>query len=284
MTGRVTRLGGGRALAAAGFAAATLALGACQSTSLSDAQDLQPAEQPDVLYNKGLALLRDGEVKDARAEFEEIDKQHPYSEYSRRAMIMTAYADFKRGDYQEAINNARRYVTLYPQTPDAAYAQYLIGESYFRQIPDVTRDQELSQKAIDEMSKVAELYPDSEYADDARKKVQIAQDQIAGREMQVGRYYLERRDFLAAINRFKVVASRHQTTRHVEEALHRLTEAYLALGVVPEAQNAAAVLGHNFPDSPWYKESYRLLAKGGVEPRESGRSWLTRAFRSRPAA
>ena len=155
-------------------------------------------------------------------------------------------------------------MTLFPATDDAAYAQYLIGESYFRQIPDVTRDQDLSQKAMEAMGAVIQKYPDSEYADDARKKIEMARDQIAGKEMQIGRYYLERREYLAAVNRFKTVVQDYQTTRHVEEALHRLTESYLALGIVPEAQTAAAVLGHNFPDSEWYQDSYRLLSKGGL--------------------
>ena len=179
-------------------------------------------------------------------------------------MIMSAFLNFRRGKYQDAINDAQRYVTLFPASQDAAYAQYLIGESYFRQIPDVTRDQDLAKKAIDAMGEVIAKYPDSEYANDAHNKIQVARDQIAGKEMQIGRYYLERHEFLAAVNRFRTVVEQYQTTRHVEEALHRLTETYLALGIVPEAQTAAAVLGHNFPDSEWYQDSYRLLNKGGL--------------------
>ena len=169
-------------------------------------------------------------------------------------------------------------MTLFPATEDAAYAQYLIGESYFRQIPDVTRDQDLSKKAMDAMGAVIQKYPDSEYANDARNKIDMARDQIAGKEMQIGRYYLERHEYLAAVNRFKTVVEEYQTTRHVEEALHRLTESYLALGIVPEAQTAAAVLGHNFPDSEWYQDSYKLLGKGGLEPEENKGSWISRAF------
>ena len=235
-------------------------------------------DPPDLMYNQGLALLNAGDTREASEKFQELDAEHPYSSYARNAMVMTAFLYFRRGDYQEAINEATRFVTLSPASPDAAYAQYLIGESYFRQIPDVTRDQDLSQKAIEAMGEVVRKYPDSEYADDARRKMEIATDQIAGKEMQIGRYYEERHEYLAAINRFRTVVEEYQTTRHVEEALHRLTEAYLALGIVPEAQTAAAVLGHNFPDSEWYQDSYKLLNKGGLQPQENKGSWISRAF------
>ena len=236
-------------------------------------------DPPDVLYNEALAHLEAGDPRDAAEKFEEIDKEHPYSDYARRSLVMSAFLNFRRGKYQDAINDAQRYVTLFPANPDAAYAQYLIGESYFRQIPDVTRDQEISRKAMDAMNEVIRKYPDSEYVDDAQNKIDVAIDQIAGKEMQIGRYYLERREYLAAVNRFKSVVQEYQTTRHVEEALHRLTESYMALGIVPEAQTAAAVLGHNFPDSQWYQDSYALLNKGGVLPDENRGSWISRAFR-----
>jgi outer membrane protein assembly factor BamD len=234
---------------------------------------------PDLLYNQGLAYLNAGDTRKAAKKFDDIDKQDPYSEYARRSMILSAFLSFRKGQYQDAINDAERYVTLFPRSPDAAYAQYLIGESYFRQIPDVTRDQDLSKRAIEAMGLVVEKYPDSEYADDARKKVELARDQLAGKEMQIGRYYLERREYLAAVNRFRTVVTDYQTTREVEEALLRLTEAYMALGVVQEAQTAAAILGHNFPDSEWYHDAYALLNKGGVEPKENEGSWISRAFR-----
>jgi len=236
-------------------------------------------DPPDLLYNQGLALLNAGEANKAREKFKEVDEQHPYSEYARRSLLMSTFLHFKRRDYPEAINAGRRYVTLYPASEDAAYAQYMVGESHFRQIPDVTRDQQASRRAINAMNEVAQKYPDSEYAEDARRKIQVARDQIAGKEMQVGRYYQERSEYLAAVNRFKFVVKNMQTTRHVEEALHRLTECYLALGIVPEAQTAAAVLGHNYPDSEWYADSYSLLTKGGVRPRENRGSWISRAFR-----
>jgi outer membrane protein assembly factor BamD len=235
-------------------------------------------DPPDLLYNQALADLEAGDTKDATEKFEQIDLEHPYSDEARKAMLMSAFLHFRRAQYQDAINDAERYVTLFPATEDAAYAQYLIGESYFRQIPDVTRDQDLSLKAMDAMGQVIQKYPDSEYANDARKKIDVARDQIAGKEMQIGRYYLERREYLAAVNRFRTVVEQYQTTRHVEEALLRLTESYLSLGIVPEAQTAAAVLGHNFPDSVWYQDAYKLLGKGGLQPEENSGSWISRAF------
>ena len=260
--------------------ALALALAACGDKEEVDEGVIDP---PDLMYNQALALLNAGETRDATEKFEEIDTQHPGSAYAGDAMVMTAYLEFRRGNYQEAINEAERYVTLFPANPDAAYAQYIIGKSYFRQIPDVTRDQELSQKAIEEMQEVVDNYPDSEYAEDARRKIEIAVDQLAGKEMQIGRYYLERREYLAAVNRFRFVVEEYQTTRHVEEALHRLTESYLALGIVPEAQTAAAVLGHNFPDSQWYQDSYALLTGEGYSPQENEGSWMSRVFRGQAA-
>ena len=178
-----------------------------------------------------------------------------------------------------AVATAKRYITLHPGSPDAAYAQYLIAASYFDEIPDVTRDQARTEKALASLDEIVRKYPTSEYAVEAKQKIQVARDQLAGKEMQIGRYYLNKRDYTGAINRFKVVVTQYQTTRHVEEALERLTEAYMALGIVEEAQTAAAVLGHNFPDSPWYKRAYALVKSGGHEPHENTASWISRAFK-----
>jgi outer membrane protein assembly factor BamD len=259
--------------------ALVLMLAGCFGRGEKKTDEIVEAAPPDLLYNEALAHLQAGDTSEAAKKFEEIDKEHPYSEFARRSTLMSAFIHFRRSQYQECINDAQRYVTLFPASSDAAYAYYLIGESYFRQIPDVTRDQDLSRKAIEAMSEVVRKFPDSEYAADARQKIDVARDQLAGKEMQVGRYYMERREYLAGVNRFKAVVEEYQTTRHVEEALLRLTEAYLALGIVPEAQTAAAVLGHNFPDSPWYKDSYRILGKAGVVPQENQGSWISRAFR-----
>ncbi|MTH97921.1 outer membrane protein assembly factor BamD [Roseibium sp. RKSG952] len=257
---------------------APLALAACSSTGESD--DLALNDTPaEVLYNEGLALRAEGKLKDADKKFSELDRLYPYSEYAKKSLINMAYINFSRGKYGDAINAARRFLRLYPGNPDAAYALYIIGQSYFRQMPDITRDQTVTERAAQTFAELLQRYPDSEYAPDAEEKLLIARDQLAGKEMQIGRYYLEKRNYIAAINRFKVVVLDYQTTRHVEEALFRLTEAYYALGVVSEAQTAAAVLGHNFPDSQWYKDAYALLNKGGYEPSEDSSSWISKAFK-----
>jgi outer membrane protein assembly factor BamD len=258
-------------------AAALVVLAACSKTEgTKDAfEDDQPAG---VLYNEGLAYLNGGKLGDAVKRFDEVDRQHPYSEWARKALIMSAFASYRRGRFDDTIQSSNRYLTLYPGSPDAVYAQYLIGSSYFRQIPDITRDQAATRKAMASLQEIVDRYPDSEYANDAKQKIIVARDQLAGKEMQTGRYYLERREYIAAINRFKMVVTEFQDTRHVEEALERLVEANMALGLAGEAQTAAAVLGHNFPDSKWYKDAYALLQGGGLEPREDKNSWLSKVF------
>jgi outer membrane protein assembly factor BamD len=256
-------------------------LGACSSFNLFGDKDVElPDEPADKLYNEGLYLLN--QKKDARGaakKFEEVDRQHPYSEWARKGLIMSAYAYYEASLYDESITAAKRYVSLHPGSPDAAYAQFLIGSSYADQIPDVSRDQGRTEKSLAAFDEVVRKYPSSEYAGSAKKKMEYVRDQLAGKEMDVGRYYMKKRDFTGAINRFKVVVVQYQTTRHVEEALMRLTEAYMSLGIVTEAQTAAAVLGHNFPDSRWYKEAYGLVRGGGVEPSENQASWISRAFK-----
>ncbi|WP_112662574.1 outer membrane protein assembly factor BamD [Microvirga flavescens] len=238
-----------------------------------------PGEQ---LYNDGLARIQNKDYERAAKKFGDLEKQHPQSEWSRKALIMTAYANYEGGLYDDAAVAAKRYLTQYPATSDAAYAQYILAMSYYNQIPDITRDQETSERALGTLQDLVERYPTSEYAKDAKEKIQVARDQLAGKEVEIGRFYLQKRNYPGAINRFRVVVSRYQTTRHVEEALERLAEAYMSMGIVGEAQTAAAVLGHNFPDSQWYKDAYSLLAKGGVEPREDSESWISKAFRGVP--
>jgi outer membrane protein assembly factor BamD len=244
--------------------------------SKDEVQVDQPADR---LYNEGLYMLNSRhDPKGAVKKFDEVDRQHPYSEWARKALLMSAYANYQAGAYDECVAAAQRYITLHPGSPDAAYAQFLIASSYYDEIPDITRDQERTRKALAALDEVIRKYPDTRYAAEAKKKVEFARDQLAGKEMEVGRYYLDRRDYTGAINRFKVVVTKYQTTRQVEEALERLTEAYMALGIVGEAQTAAAVLGHNFPDSPWYKRAYKLVKSGGVEPKEDTGSWISKAF------
>ena len=251
-------------------------LTACSTADQSDlAFEEIPAEK---LYAEGLVAMDDGDAKEAQAKFEELDRQHPYSNYARKSMMLTAYTHYKGGQYTECISAAKRFLALYPSDPDAPYAQYLIGESYFRQVPDITRDQEAAERAMQAMNEVVQRYPDSEYANDARRKVRMAMDQLAGKEMQIGRYYLERREYIAAVNRFKVVVTDFQMTRHVEEGLMRLAESYLAMGITHEAQTAVAVLGHNFPESKWYKIAYSMLNKDGLAPEVNKGSWMAKLF------
>jgi outer membrane protein assembly factor BamD len=262
-------------LAAAGLVA--FSLGAC---SLFDKDPVIPDEPADKLYNEGLYLLNGKkDPKAAAKKFEEVDRQHPYSDWARKSLIMAAYAYYEAGAYDDCINAARRYATLHPGSPDAAYAQYLIGASYFDQMPEISRDQDRTEKAVQTLEEVSRKYPDSEYAVAAKRKIEIARDQLAGKEMDVGRQLLNSRNYAGAINRFKVVVTRYQRTRHVEEALLRLTEAYMALGIVEEAQTSAAVLGHNFPDSRWYKDAYSLMQSRGLEPNENKGSWISQAFK-----
>jgi outer membrane protein assembly factor BamD len=266
----------------AGYAALALLVAPLMACSLFNKdEDFVPDQPADKLYNQGLYLLnQQQDYKEAAKKFDEVDRQNPYSDWARKALLMSAYSYYESQQYTDCINSAERYVTLHPGSPDAAYAQYLIGASYYDQILDVSRDQARAEKAINALEEVVRKYPDSEYATAAHKKIDMARDQLAGKEMEIGRYYMSKRDFVGAINRFKVVVTQYQTTRHVEEALERLTEAYVSLGLMDEAQTAAAVLGHNFPDSSWYKDSYNLVKGAGGQPNENKDSWISKAFKT----
>jgi len=266
----------------AGYAALALLVAPLMACSLFNKdEDFVPDQPADKLYNQGLYLLnQQQDYKEAAKKFDEVDRQNPYSDWARKALLMSAYSYYESQQYTDCINSAERYVTLHSGSPDAAYAQYLIGASYYDQILDVSRDQARAEKAINALEEVVRKYPDSEYATAAHKKIDMARDQLAGKEMEIGRYYMSKRDFVGAINRFKVVVTQYQTTRHVEEALERLTEAYVSLGLMDEAQTAAAVLGHNFPDSSWYKDSYNLVKGAGGQPNENKDSWISKAFKT----
>ncbi|WP_282568886.1 outer membrane protein assembly factor BamD [Bosea sp. BK604] len=263
-----------------------LLLGGCDTLSSLNPFDRPEVYKPEVkdevpadkLYNEGLARLQNGDSDGAAKRFEEIDKSAPFSPYAKRGMIMTAYTNFQAQKYDEAITASKRFIAQNPQSPDAAYAQYILAMSYFNQIPDATRDQERTGLALQAMQELLDRYPKSEYVLDIKEKMLMARDQLAAKEMNAGRFYLEKRNYTGAVNRFRTVITQYQTTRHVEEALMRLTEAYMALGITNEAQTAAAVLGHNFPDSPWYKDSYVLLESGGLQPREDRYSYISKAF------
>ncbi len=255
----------------------------CASTSLSSmfSEEEAPQEEKTAtqLFNEGDALLSESDWKGAAEKFEEVDQNYPYSPEARRAIVMSAYANWKQGDHPKAVSSARRYLTLHPGTDEAPLAQHIIASAYFERINTPDRDQSDTQKALNELEILVRRYPDSRYAPQAQKRIKIARDLMAAKEMQVGRYYLERQNYIAAINRFRTVVEKYQQTAHVKEALSRLTEAYMALGIRSEAQTAAAVLGHNFPESQWYKDAYALLQTDGLEPREDSGSWISRQWR-----
>jgi outer membrane protein assembly factor BamD len=231
------------------------------------------------LYNAGLEKLKAGSYKAAAKSFAEVERQHPYSKWATKALLMQAFANYQRNAYDDAINAADRFITLHPGHKDTAYAYYLTAISQYEQISDVRRDQSRTQKALEALEEVSKRFPQSPYAADAAKKAAMARDHLAAKEMEVGRYYLKKGSYLAGINRFKKVVTDYQTTSQVPEALYRLTEGYMALGVVSEAQTAAAVLGQNFPNSQWYKDAYTMVSTDGQQPVENKTSWISRLFR-----
>jgi outer membrane protein assembly factor BamD len=235
---------------------------------------------PETLYQQALDEMDKQRYVTAVKTLEKLERQHPFSEFNEKAKLMQVYGNYRIGKFEEAILAADRYMALYPGSKELPYVLYLKGNSYFGQIKDITRDQQISKNAIETYSMIIANYPDSKYAKDAQEKMVVGVDQIAGKEMSVGRYYLGNGNYPAAINRFRVVAEQFQTSTHIEEALYRLTEANLALGLVSEAQTAAAVLGHNYPQSSWYKQAFDLLAKQGISPQVNAGSSLAQLKKS----
>lgn len=232
------------------------------------------------LYKRGELILEgEGRPKDALRYFEEVERIYPYTEWAKRALIMQAFSNHKAKQYEEARVAAQRFLDFYPGDEDAPYALYLMALSYYDQIEDVGRDQGLTFQALQSMRDVIETYPDSDYARSAILKFELAFDHLAGKEMEIGRFYLKRGNYTAAINRFRTVVQDFQTTTHTAEALHRLVECYLALGLRDEAQTAAAILGYNYQSSPFYQDSFRLLKKQGLAPEAKGDGWLATIYR-----
>jgi outer membrane protein assembly factor BamD len=262
-------------------AAVACLVAACATNAIDATQALNP-DPPAKMYADGDAFMSRGKYEDAAKKFEELDREHPYSPEARRAIVMAAYAYYRAGKSPEAIATAERYVSLHPGTKEAPLAHHIIASAYFDDMNGPNRDQTATRKALEQLKILKTRYPDSQYARDADNRIRLAEDTLAASEMDVGRYYLKLHNYVAAINRFKTVVTDYQTTAHVEEALARLTECYMALGITREAQNAAAVLGHNYPDSKWYKDSYALLASGGLAPRDDGDSWLSKAWKAVP--
>lgn len=259
--------------------AALLGLLALGAVACSGDEEPEYVERPvEELYNDAMDQLQAENYEQAIQAFEEVDRQHPYSVWATKAQLMSAYTNYLGDQYDEAIIALDRFIDLHPGNRDIAYAYYLRAISYYEQIVDVQRDQRVTQLALDSLQQVVQRFPNSEYARDASLKIDLTRDHLAGKEMAIGRYYLDREEHLAAINRFKTVIEQFQTTTHVPEALHRLVESYLALGITQEAQMAAAVLGHNFPGSDWYQDSYGLLEGRDLAEERSDRSWLGAAW------
>jgi len=248
-------------------AAVLVALSVNACAGKSKKPTLAYEERPvELLYSTGANRLDRGSWNEAVDYFREVERQHPYSEWSRRSILMTGYAHYQGNQYNEAISDADRFIGLYPGNPSASYAYYLKAVCYFEQIVDVNRDQAAAEQAMAALRDVIQRYPNSEYAQDARLKIDMVNDQLAGKEMTIGRYYLKSGQTLAAIGRFRTVVDRHQTTSHTPEALYRLVESYLTLGLLDEAKRNGAVLGYNFPGDAWYGDAYKLLNNAGLKP------------------
>ena len=231
------------------------------------------------IFERGEYDLARRNPKLAAQSFAEIERLYPYSDLAKRAVIMQAFAHHQDKEYEESRAAAQRFIDFYPADEDAAYAQYLLALSYYDQIDEVGRDQGLTFQALQALREVIERYPDSEYANSAILKFDLAFDHLASKEMEIGRYYLRRDHFPAAINRFRVVVEDFQTTTHTAEALHRLVEAYLSLGLTDEARTAGAILGHNFRGTDWYEDSYKLLTGRGLTLEAAGDNWLRQVYR-----
>lgn len=260
---------------------AALALSGCGGSLFGGKKSTDVVENsapPGEIYGDAEQLMNKGYYKDAAKKYEEVDTNHPYSQEARRSIVMAAFAYYKEGKYTEAISAGQRYLTLHPGTEEAPLAQNIIAMSYYDQVLDPKRDQTNAREALKAYETLMQRYADSRYASDANNRIRILRNLLAANEMQIGRYYLSNNNFLAAINRFREVVTEYQQTEQVEEALMRLTEAYISLGIFNEAETAAAVLGHNFPNSKWYNRAYSLLQKTGHQPQEHEGSWITRTF------
>ena len=232
----------------------------------------------EAIYDTGWRQIRAGRWDVAAGIFDEMERQHPYSPWARRAMLMSAFCSYQANDYNSAINTADQYISLHPGSAEVAYAFYLKAVSLYEQIVDVGRDQANTRDALVALQDVVQRFPDTEYARDATLKIDLTMDHLAGKEMNIGRYYLTRGDYIGAVNRFRVVIEQYQTTPQIAEALERLTEAYYSLGLDNEAQTAAAVLGANYPGSGWYQNAYNILKGRNLKPEEDKRSWISQAF------
>jgi len=253
-----------RPLLLAAVGAALIPLAACGMFSgnrATKADTRYVARDVNTLYNAAWQRMQDGDYALGAALFDEVERQHPYSIWARRAQLMSAFSYYAARDHTKSIESARRFLSIHPGNRDAPYALYLIALNYYEQISDVTRDQAITRQALDSLGELVRRYPNSTYAEDARLKIDLVRDHLAGKEMEVGRFYQRRRQWLASVLRFRTVVDEYQTTSHAPEALMRLTESYLALGIPEEARRAAAVLGANYPETEWYQRAYNLVQR-----------------------
>jgi outer membrane protein assembly factor BamD len=264
---------------AAVTALAAIVTGCSGSLFGGDSDTRLDTRPPDQIYKEAEEYLANGSSAKAAALYERVDQLYPYSEEAKKAMLKAAVAYQKAGKPPEAVAAARRYLALHPGTKDAAQAQEIIASSFYDRISKPSRDQGETRKAIAEMEMLVRRYPNSEYSEETKKRIKLARDTLAAAEMSVGRTEQKKGQYNGALNRFKVVVTDYQQTAHVEEALFRLTECYMALGIVSEAQATAAVLGYNFPESPWYKDAYALLESNGAAPKEDAGSWISRTWK-----
>ncbi|WP_306250635.1 outer membrane protein assembly factor BamD [Parvularcula sp. IMCC14364] len=253
-----------KALAAA--CALALGLAACSGNDTDARDKFAYVERPvEALYQEAVDNMERRRFDEAILFFDEVERQHPYSSWARRAMLMSAFVKYEQTQYEDALADIERFLSIHPGNKDAPYAYYLRAMCHYERIRDVERDQDITRNALEALNDVMRRYPDTEYARDARLKLDMTYDHLAGKEMEVGRFYLRRNQHVAAINRFNNVVDNFQTTSHTEEALHRLVEAYLELGVLPEAQRHAAILGYNYPGGEWYEDTYRLFRSRNLE-------------------
>ena len=270
----------GRSSAGAGALILLLTASGCARIGLGGGGEAPVDElPPEAIFERGEFELTEADPEEAARLFGEVERLYPYSVLARRALIMQAFSYHEARAYELARASAQRYLDVYPGDEDAAYAQYLLALSYYDQIDEVGRDQGLTFQALQALREVIELYPDSEYARSSVLKFDLAFDHLAAKEMEIGRFYLKRGHYTAGINRFRAVVEDFQTTTHTPEALHRLVEAYLSIGLTDEAQTAGAILGYNYQGSPFYEESYALLTSRGLSPEARGDNWLAAIYR-----
>jgi outer membrane protein assembly factor BamD len=256
------------------LAVACVGLAACSSKD-----EPEYVERPAAtIFGEANAALQAERYKDAAKLFDEVERQHPYSSEATKAQLRAAFAHYQNQKYDDAVLALDRFIQLHPGHPEVSYAYYMKAIAYYEQITDVKRDQRVTRHALEALQEVSRRFPDTQYAKDAKLKIDLTVDHLAGKEMEIGRFYLKQYQYTAAIGRFRTVVEQYQTTSQVPEALHRLVECYLALGVNNEARSAAAVLGHNYPGSQWYSDSYALLEGAGLSPEMDKKSWINRAW------